>query len=92
MRSLMVGALLCGIAACGRPSPYAEGSGYGVGIPRTNFTAGVPPQARGQSTGRDRPGAEGTDYRTRRPLLWPPTTASRLPNDWAQYRGKPSNR
>lgn len=47
---LVGGVLLLGVAGCGKPSPYAAGSGYGVGIPRTHFMFHLEPQARGQST------------------------------------------
>lgn len=92
MRLWALGAVLMGVISCGRASPYAEGSNYGVGVPRTNFTFGRPPQTSGQSTGFDRRGIEGTDYRPRRPALWPVNVASRLPWSWAQYRGGASKR
>jgi hypothetical protein len=39
MRKWIAGFALCvGVMGCSRPSTFAKGSGYGVGIPRTNFT------------------------------------------------------
>lgn len=82
---------LAGALGCGRASVFSEGSHYGKGIPRTAFQMGRPPQTAGQSTGQFM-ALEYTDYRPKAPHEWPPTSGSRLPLTWSQYRGSPSKR
>jgi hypothetical protein len=49
-RAAFLTATVLGIGACQSPSPHANGTGYGVGIPRVAFTFGNEPQARGFDT------------------------------------------
>lgn len=92
---VLVGLAIVGTLAtlgCGRgDSKFAGGAGYGVGVPRTAFAPGRPPQAMGVSNGSF-VALDHIDYRPRKPLVWPPAAGSRLPFSWAQYRGSPSNR
>jgi hypothetical protein len=47
---IAVFALCVGVIGCTRASTFAKGTGYGVGIPRTNFTFGKEPASRGFTT------------------------------------------
>lgn len=49
MRLILL-ALAVAVIGCGKPSRYASGSGYGVGIPRVNFMLGETKHARGLNT------------------------------------------
>jgi hypothetical protein len=82
---------MAGALGCGKPSPFAEGAGYGLGIPRTAFELGRPPQTYGQTTA-SLVSSEDLDSRPKAPRVWPATGGSRLPLTWAQYRGSPSKR
>jgi hypothetical protein len=91
MRVLVALAIL-GAVGCGRPDrQLAAGSHYGVGVPRTAWTFGKPPQSGGQTTGMIA-APDQIDYRPKRPHVWPPLATARWPLTWAQYRGSPSNR
>jgi hypothetical protein len=89
---VLVALAIVGAIGCGRGDPrVAAGSHYGVGVPRTAFIIGHPPQTYGNSTGSF-VALEHVDYRPRLPHAWPPSAGTRLPLTWAQYRGSPSNR
>jgi hypothetical protein len=89
MRVLVLMAVL-GAVGCQRSAPrVAKGSGYGLGIPRTAFTFGRPPQTDGNSTGSFAALEQKNDYRPRRPLAWPPLAGARWPLTWTDYRGYP---
>jgi hypothetical protein len=91
MRGVLVVLAVCAALGCKRPSPVAAGSGYGVGIPRTHLLFGKSEHAADDNLGL--PGdVEGTDYRPKVPLAWPPTANSRLPLTWMNYRGQPRYR
>jgi hypothetical protein len=49
MRRLIGLALCVGVIGCGRPSTFAAGSGYGVGIPRVNYMLGKEGPSRGET-------------------------------------------
>jgi hypothetical protein len=85
-------AVALGTIGCGRGDPQtAEGAGYGLGVPRTAFIMGRPPQAKGVSNASF-VAIEHVDYRPRAPHAWPSGAGWRMPLTWAQYRGSPSNR
>jgi hypothetical protein len=85
-RALLIAAgVALAASGCGHPSPFASGTGYGVGIPRTNFMVAKDTYGTGWSQGFERRVERVRDYRIKKPPLvsgrdrvphWPPRTGS----------------